>query len=74
MLAAAEPLVEVVGADADELVHLPLEEVSARFPTSPALAKPCPPGSIITQVHLTLHPDDAAILAKAPAARDIEPA
>ena len=37
--------------------HLPLEEVSDRFPDALALAKPCPPGDIITQVHLTLNPE-----------------
>ena len=54
--------------------HLPLEEVSDRFPNSLALAKPCPPGDIITQVHLTLHPEDAEILAGTAAPRDIETA
>lgn len=34
--------------------HLPLDEVSRRFPDSPALAKPCPPGDIILQVQQTL--------------------
>ena len=37
--------------------HLPLEEVSNRFPEALALAKPCPPGDIITQVQQTLQPD-----------------
>ena len=37
--------------------HLPLEEVSNRFPDALALAKPCPPGDIITQVQLTLRPE-----------------
>ncbi len=54
--------------------HLPLEEVTARFPNSPALAKPCPPGNIITQVHLTLHPEDAEILAQPSATRDVQTA
>ena len=54
--------------------HLPLAEVSDRFPDALALAKPCPPGDIITQVHLTLHPEDAEILAGTAAPRDIETA
>ena len=39
--------------------HLPLAEVSDRFPDALALAKPCPPGDIITHVQLTLKPDGA---------------
>ncbi|NCP19884.1 MAG: response regulator [Erythrobacter sp.] len=39
--------------------HLPLEEVASRFPDTLALAKPCPPGDIITQVQLTLQPEGA---------------
>ena len=34
--------------------HLPLDEVATRFPDTLALAKPCPPGDILTQVHSTL--------------------
>tara|TARA_B100000678_G_scaffold258258_1_gene237703 strand:+ start:434 stop:847 length:414 start_codon:yes stop_codon:yes gene_type:complete len=37
--------------------HLPLDEVSDRFPDALALAKPCPPGDIITHVQLTLNPE-----------------
>ena len=37
--------------------HLPLDEVADRFPDSLALAKPCPPGDIITQVQQTLQPE-----------------
>ena len=54
--------------------HLPLEEVSDRFPNTLALAKPCPPGDIITQVHRTLHPDDADLQVTATVTRDIETA
>ena len=50
--------------------HLPLEEVSDRFPDTLALAKPCPPGDIITQVHATLSGDET----KPQAGRDIETA
>ena len=55
--------------------HLPLAEVSDRFPDALALAKPCPPGDIITHVQLTLKPDGAQdeeepVLAR----RDIETA
>ena len=39
--------------------HLPLAEVSDRFPDALALAKPCPPCDIITHVQLTLKPDGA---------------
>ncbi|MBB3033926.1 response regulator [Alteriqipengyuania lutimaris] len=41
--------------------HLPLDEVSTRFPGTLALAKPCPPGDILTQVHtvLTREQDEA---------------
>lgn len=52
--------------------HLPLEEVSNRFPDTLALSKPCPPGDILTQVHTVLHPDDAQEAATMP--RDIETA
>ena len=37
--------------------HLPLDEVADRFPDALALAKPCPPGDIITHVQLTLNPE-----------------
>ena len=40
--------------------HLPLDEVDARFPDAPALAKPCPPGEILSQVHSTLNGDGQA--------------
>jgi two-component system, response regulator PdtaR len=55
--------------------HLPLAEVSDRFPDALALAKPCPPGDIITHVQLTLKPDGAQD-AEEPvlAGRDIETA
>lgn len=48
--------------------HLPLDEVSARFPDTPALAKPCPPGEILTQVQATLQQEqeDAVQVAQAP--------
>lgn len=39
--------------------HLPLDEVSDRFPDTPALAKPCPPGDILTQVHTVLSREQA---------------
>ena len=38
--------------------HLPLDEVSNRFPDTLALTKPCPPGDILAQVHTTLHPEE----------------
>lgn len=40
--------------------HLPLDEVDARFPDAPALAKPCPPGEILSKVHSTLNGDGQA--------------
>ena len=40
--------------------HLPLDEVDARFPDTLALAKPCPPGEILNQVHTTLQRDQQA--------------
>lgn len=40
--------------------HLPLEEVSARFPGTSALAKPCPPGDILTEVHTVLTREQAS--------------
>ncbi|GAB5350106.1 response regulator [Alteriqipengyuania sp. 357] len=40
--------------------HLPLDEVADRFPDTPALAKPCPPGDIITKVHATLQREEPA--------------
>lgn len=52
--------------------HLPLDEVTDRFPDTLALSKPCPPGDILTQVHTTLHPEDMLIEAEVP--RDIETA
>ncbi|MEL7688071.1 response regulator [Citromicrobium bathyomarinum] len=58
--------------------HLPLEEVSNRFPEALALAKPCPPGDIITQVQQTLQPDqnraDGEQARASQAARDPETA
>jgi len=42
--------------------HLPLEEVSDRFPDTLALSKPCPPGDIITQVHQTLQREEGGTI------------
>lgn len=46
--------------------HLPLEEVSDRFPNALALAKPCPPGEILTQVQASLHKEEEIQVAQAP--------